>query len=102
MGAATSDSDIACYAVAKITGISLLKFHRAFGLTAFFCVIFHLTVWLVLDKQFYWGEIIKDLTKRSYIIIGMLAFALPVPLAITSKTCLFGDSVRETGADYIS
>ena len=69
----------------QMTGISLLKFRRAFGLMAFFYVIFHLLTWVVLDKQFYWSEILADLTKRPYIIIGMLAFTLLIPLALTSN-----------------
>lgn len=75
------------------TGISLLKFRRAFGLLAFFHVCLHLTTWLVLDKQFFWAEILTDLTKRPFIILGMTAFLLLVPLAATSNTA----SIRALG-----
>jgi sulfoxide reductase heme-binding subunit YedZ len=78
----------------KLSGISLLKFRRAFGLMAFFYVCFHLLTWLVLDKQFFWGEILKDLYKRPYIIIGMTAFLVLIPLAITSNNA----SIRRLGA----
>jgi len=70
--------------VRNLTGISLLKFRRAFGLLAFFYVMAHFLVWLVLDKQFYWAEILTDLTKRPYIFIGMAAFLILIPLAVTS------------------
>jgi len=78
----------------KSTGISLLKFRRAFGLLAFCYVCFHLATWVVLDKQFYWSEILRDLYKRPYIIIGMSAFVLLIPLAATSNTW----SIRRLGA----
>lgn len=78
----------------KLTGISLLKFRRAFGLLSFIYVSLHLLTWLVLDKQFYWSEILADLYKRPYIIIGMSAFLLLIPLALTSNNL----SIRRLGA----
>lgn len=77
----------------KWTGLSLLKFRRAFGLLAFSYVCFHLLTWIVLDKQFYWSEILADLYKRPYIIIGMTAFILLIPLAATSNN----RSIRRLG-----
>lgn len=67
------------------TGVSLIRFRRAFGLTAFMYVCFHLLTWFVLDKQFFWDEIAKDLIKRPYIIIGMVTFFILLPLAVTSN-----------------
>ncbi len=67
------------------TGVNFVKFRRAFGLTAFMYVCFHLLTWFVLDKQFFWDEILKDLYKRPYIIIGMVNFVILLPLAITSS-----------------
>ncbi|MEJ6712854.1 MAG: protein-methionine-sulfoxide reductase heme-binding subunit MsrQ [Rhodobacterales bacterium] len=78
----------------KWTGISLLKFRRAFGLLAFCYVCLHLLTWVVLDNQFYWSEILSDLYKRPYIIIGMTAFLALIPLAITSNN----RSIRALGA----
>lgn len=77
----------------KWTGINLLKFRRAFGLLAFTYVCLHLLTWLVLDKQFFWDEILRDLYKRPYIIIGMTAFVVLVPLAVTSNNF----SIRRLG-----
>ena len=65
--------------------INLLKFRRAFGLLAFVYVCLHLLTWLILDKQFFWSEILGDLYKRPYIILGMTGFLLLVPLALTSN-----------------
>ncbi len=78
----------------KSTGVSLIRFRRALGVTAFFFILLHLLVWLVLDIQLRWGEIWADLLKRPYITIGMLGFVALIPLAITSNNA----SVRRLGA----
>jgi methionine sulfoxide reductase heme-binding subunit len=67
----------------RFTGIALIRFRRALGLLTFYFVTCHLLVWLVLDVQLL-GQIWKDIVKRPYITIGMAAFVLLVPLAVTS------------------
>lgn len=79
----------------RFAGINLLKFRRALGLMAFFFVTLHLLVWLVLDVQIP-ALIWADILKRPYITVGMLAFALMIPLAMTSN----GWSVRRLGARW--
>lgn len=69
----------------NIFGVNLIKYRRAIGLMAFFYGLAHLTTYLWLDQQFWWDAIYKDLTKRPYIIIGMLAFTAMLPLAMTSN-----------------
>ncbi|RAP40469.1 sulfoxide reductase heme-binding subunit YedZ [Rhodovulum viride] len=66
------------------TGINLIRFRRALGLVAMGHLVLHLTVWLVLDLRD-WGLIWADIVKRPYITVGMLAFALLLPLAATSS-----------------
>ncbi len=80
--------------IRKWTGVSLIKYRRALGVTAFGLVVMHLTVWLTLDIQLRWTEIGADLLKRPYITIGMAAFVILVPLAATSNNL----SVRRLGA----
>ncbi len=63
---------------------SLIKFRRMLGLFAFFYGTLHLTTYLWLDKFFDVSEILKDIAKRRFITIGMLAFFLLIPLAVTS------------------
>jgi len=77
----------------RFVGLNLIRFRRAVGLTAFFILVAHLCVWLFLDLKS-WDLIAKDLFKRPYIIVGMTALTLAVPLAITSN----GYSVRRLGA----
>jgi sulfoxide reductase heme-binding subunit YedZ len=61
---------------------------------AFIYVVLHLATYLALDKQFDWGEIGKDIIKRPYITIGMAAFLMLVPLAVTSNRY----SIRKLGS----
>jgi len=78
----------------NLLNINLIKFRRAIGLMAFFYVLTHFTVYLWLDQQWGWAAIIKDITKRPYIIIGVLSFLALVPLAITSNN----RSIKRLGA----
>lgn len=75
-------------------GLNLIRFRRAIGLLAFFYVAMHLLTWVVLDMGLRWDQMAADLVKRWYIIIGMLAFAAMLPLAITSNNA----SIRRLGA----
>ncbi|MBU2935960.1 MULTISPECIES: protein-methionine-sulfoxide reductase heme-binding subunit MsrQ [Pacificibacter] len=81
----------------RLTGISLIKFRRALGLIGFFYIFLHLLVWLVLDVQIV-DQIVKDIIKRPYITIGMAAFVLMIPLAITSNNW----SLRRLGPKWRS
>ncbi|NKW71842.1 protein-methionine-sulfoxide reductase heme-binding subunit MsrQ [Rhodobacteraceae bacterium R_SAG10] len=74
------------------TGVSLIKYRRALGLVVVFYISMHLLVWLVLDVQNL-GRVWADIVKRPYITIGMTAFALMIPLAITSNNW----SIRKMG-----
>ena len=73
-------------------GLNLMKFRRAIGVVAFFYVLAHLLVWLVLDVQIL-SQIWADILKRPYITIGMAGFLLMIPLAVTSNNW----SVRKLG-----
>jgi methionine sulfoxide reductase heme-binding subunit len=78
----------------EITGVNLLRFRRMLGLMAFAYATIHLSVWLVFDRQLDWPRILEDLVKRPYIILGMAAFLMLVPLAVTS----WDGAVRRLGA----
>ncbi len=68
----------------QMPGLDLLKFRRAIGLSCFFFVCLHLLVWLVLDVQAL-DRIWADIVKRPYVTVGMTAFGLMIPLAVTSN-----------------
>ena len=61
-----------------------LRLRRMLGLFTFFYVCIHLSTYIWLDHFFDWDEIWRDIVKRPYITIGMLAFTLLTPLAFTS------------------
>ena len=61
-----------------------LRLRRMFGLFAFFYLVMHLLVYVVLDQSRDLHAVLADVLKRPYITIGMLALAMMVPLALTS------------------
>ena len=62
----------------------LIRFRRMIGLFAFFYASLHFATWFGLDKFFDMHEILKDFTKRPFIIAGLTAFLSMTPLAVTS------------------
>lgn len=62
----------------------LINFRRMFGLFAFFYGFLHLMTYVWLDKFFDFHEMLHDIAKRRFITAGMTAFALMIPLALTS------------------
>jgi sulfoxide reductase heme-binding subunit YedZ len=76
---------IAITPVRKITGVNwLIKFRRQIGLFAFFYGFLHLTTYVWFDRLFNLRSTISDIAQRPFIAVGMLAFLLMLPLAITS------------------
>jgi sulfoxide reductase heme-binding subunit YedZ len=61
-----------------------ILFRRMTGLFAFFYVLLHIAGYAWLDKSFVWLDIWQDILKRQYITVGLFAFLLLIPLAITS------------------
>ncbi|MGZ7107244.1 MAG: sulfite oxidase heme-binding subunit YedZ [Candidatus Angelobacter sp.] len=73
--------------VRKLSGLTwLIRFRRMLGLFAFFYGSLHLTTYVWLDKFFNVHEMLHDIAKRRFITAGMTAWALMLPLAITSTT----------------
>ena len=72
----------------RITGWNrLIQYRRMLGLFAFFYAFLHFAVWLTdrwLDPLFGPDLIFDDIAKRPFITMGMIAFVLMVPLAMTS------------------
>ena len=59
---------------------------RLLGLWAFFYVVLHFAVWIVLDHFFDWRTMADDIVKRPWITVGVTALLLLMPLAATSTT----------------
>lgn len=69
----------------RITGLNwLTKFRRMIGVFAFVYGLLHLLTYLAFDRFFRLSTIPGDVAGRRFIAIGMLAFFLMLPLAITS------------------
>ena len=62
----------------------LLRFRRLLGLLTFAYACLHLLCYTGFDMGFEWHDIVHDILKRPFVLVGALAFALLVPLAATS------------------
>jgi sulfoxide reductase heme-binding subunit YedZ len=69
----------------RTTGLNwLVRFRRMLGLFAFFYGSLHLLTYVAFDRFFHLTTIPADVFKRPFIAVGMTAFLLMLPLAITS------------------
>jgi methionine sulfoxide reductase heme-binding subunit len=62
-----------------------LRVRRTLGLCAFFSVVLHFLVYLVLDQNLAIAALFRDVLKRPFIAVGFAALVLLVPLALTSS-----------------
>lgn len=62
----------------------LIKYRRMLGLFAFFYGFLHLTTYSVFDRSLSVPAIVGDVAQRPFIAVGMAAFFLLIPLAVTS------------------
>jgi len=75
--------------VRELTGQpQLLRLRRMLGLIAFFYVLLHFTIYLVLDLELNFATLGTDIAKRPYITIGFTALLLLIPLAVTSTNAM--------------
>ena len=71
----------------------LMRFSRMFGLFAYFYALLHFVSYAWFDKGFEFGEVLTDIVKRPFILVGFLALLLLTPLAATS----FNRAIRGLG-----
>lgn len=62
----------------------LIKLRRMLGLFAFFYGCIHLVTYSIFDKSLDIPAIASDVWERPFIAFGMTAFAILIPLAVTS------------------
>ncbi|MCQ2004430.1 protein-methionine-sulfoxide reductase heme-binding subunit MsrQ [Rhizobium sp. NRK18] len=79
-----------------LADLNLMHYRRAFGLMAFWYVVMHFLVYVILDKNLNLGVVLQDITRRWFIIIGMSAFVMLIPLALTSNQF----SIRRLGSKW--
>lgn len=73
---------------------ALARFRRMLGLFAYFYVVVHLLSYSWFDMGFDVAEIVKDIIKRPFILVGFSAFLLLTPLAATSLNA----AIKKMGA----
>ena len=72
---------------------ALLRYRRTLGVTAFVYAVLHLLSYAWLDKGWVLDDIVADVFKRNFILVGMLTFLVMLPLALTS----FNAAIRALG-----
>ncbi len=73
----------------RMTGWNWLsRYRRMIGLFTFFYIAMHFTTWFVLDRDMLLSEVVEDLTKRPFILVGFTALLILTALAITSFTAI--------------
>lgn len=73
---------------------ALARFRRMAGLFVFFYAVLHLLGYAVFDMGLDFGEMLLDVPKRPFILVGTLALVLLALLAATS----FNGAIRWLGA----
>ncbi|WP_197026568.1 sulfite oxidase heme-binding subunit YedZ [Hylemonella gracilis] len=78
---------------------ALARLRRMLGLYVFFYALLHFLCYAVFDMgvgldEGAWGEIVRDIPKRPFILVGFVALLLLLPLALTS----FNRAIRALGA----
>lgn len=63
---------------------SLIKYRRMVGLYSFFYATIHLVTYSIFDKSLVPSAIAADVWQRPFIAVGMAAFLMLIPLAVTS------------------
>jgi len=83
--------------IRDITGwapIALIR--RRVGLAAFFYAALHMIAYLWLDKDWSLAALWEDMLVRTYIMLGMAALVLMIPLAVTSNNSMIRRLGRKT------
>ena len=78
-------------------GINWIRYRRALGLLAFWYVLMHFLTYMLLDQYLNFAAILTDIARRPFITIGMSAFVMLIPLALTSNNW----SIRRLGPRWV-
>lgn len=73
---------------------ALARFRRMLGLFAYFYGVLHAMSYVGFDMGLELADVLKDVGKRPFILVGFAAFLLLTPLAATS----FNQAIRTLGA----
>jgi sulfoxide reductase heme-binding subunit YedZ len=69
----------------RLTGWNeIIRVRRLIGLTAFWYACLHFSTYVVFDQSLSISEIMTDIAKHPWVLVGFTAFLCLIPLAITS------------------
>lgn len=80
----------------RFARVNLLKYRRALGLLAFSYAALHIAAWAFLDMGMLWTQILRDLTRRPYLLLGAVAALIVLVLALSSNRA----SIRALGRNW--
>jgi sulfoxide reductase heme-binding subunit YedZ len=87
-GAAGMAFLVAAFSITPIVTLtgksSLISIRRPFGVYGFCYIALHLLAYAWLSNYWDWALILRDIGERRAMIVGLLAFILLIPLALTS------------------
>ena len=76
---------LACTPATTVLGFSrVLTLRRPLGLYAFAYALIHFTIFVAWDYGFSWALILQTIVEKRFVIVGLTAFAILLPLALTS------------------
>ena len=71
----------------------LARWRRMLGLFVFYYAVLHASAYAVFDMGLDWGDIVADIPKRPFVLVGVLALTFLAALAATS----FNRAIRWLG-----
>jgi len=63
-----------------------LRFRRATGVAVFVYGAMHMLCWAWFEQGLEWEDLVSDIAKRPFILVGVLTLTVMLPLAVTSNT----------------
>src|SRR5258708_38428095 len=73
----------------KMTGLNWIIFsRRTLGLYAFFYASLHFLIFFIFDRSLSISSTLSEMVKRKYLLVGITALLVMVPLAITSTNAM--------------
>jgi sulfoxide reductase heme-binding subunit YedZ len=80
-------ASLACTPLKILSGWTWpIRIRKTLGLIGFTYASIHVLTYSVLDQALAWAAIVDDILERNFIAVGLLAFLLLVPLAVTSTS----------------
>lgn len=67
----------------------IIRLRRMLGLYSFFYASLHMLIYVLFDLALDWSWAISDIQEKSFIVLGVIAYLMLIPLAITSNSKLF-------------